>query len=97
MLGVSLDEKGWEVVKPFMSEHGMTYRVIMGTGAIAETYSKLDKKISPNLDKLPTTFLIDREGRVAAVHEGFTARKEFEEELQELLSARASGAERDRI
>jgi peroxiredoxin len=36
---------------------------------------------------LPTTFLIDREGKIAAVHVGLADRKEFENGIEQLLQA----------
>jgi len=37
------------------------------------------------VDALPTTFLIDREGKIAAVHVGLSGKREFQEGIRELL------------
>ena len=55
VLGVSMDDEGWEVVKPFLAELGVNYRVVMGNDSTAQAYG--------GVDALPTTFLIDREAR----------------------------------
>src|ERR1700757_2893630 len=42
VIGVSLDEKGWEAVKPFLTDVGVNYRVVIGDDALAQSYGKLD-------------------------------------------------------
>ena len=37
------------------------------------------------VDAMPTTFLIDREGRIASVHVGLSGKRDFEDEIQALL------------
>ena len=41
------------------------------------------------MDALPTTFLIDREGKIAAVHVGLASKKDFEDGIEQLLQAPA--------
>ncbi len=77
VLGVSMDDEGWEVVKPFLSEVGVNYRVLMGNDATAQAYG--------GVDALPTTFLIDREGKIAAVHLGLTSKKDIVDGVEKLL------------
>ena len=52
VLGVSMDDEGWEVVKPFLADLGVNYRVVIGNDSTAQLYG--------GVDALPTTFLIDR-------------------------------------
>jgi peroxiredoxin len=77
VIGVSLDEDGWNSVKPFTSDLGINYRILLGDDSIAQLYG--------GIDSLPTTFLIDREGRIAAVHVGLVNKAKYEKDLQELL------------
>ena len=79
VLGVAMDDEGWEVVKPFLSRMGVNYRVMLGDDQTAQTYG--------GIDALPTTFIIDREGRIAAVHVGLGNRKDFEDGVEKLLQA----------
>lgn len=84
VLGVSMDDEGWEVVKPFLSELGVNYRVLIGDDATAQLYG--------GVDALPTTFLIDREGKIAAVHVGLASKKDFEDGIEQLLQPSAPAA-----
>ncbi len=77
VLGVSMDDEGWEVVKPFLSEVGVNYRVLMGNDAAAQAYG--------GVDALPTTFLIDRDGKIAAVHVGLANKKDIVDGVEQLL------------
>ena len=77
VLGVAMDDEGWETVKPFVSDLGVNYRVLMGNDMTAQLYG--------GVDALPTTFLIDRTGRIAAVHVGLASKKDFEDGIQQLL------------
>lgn len=80
VLGVSMDDEGWEAVKPFLAELGVNYRVVMGNDETAQMYG--------GVDALPTTFLIDKSGKIAAVHVGLDAgKKDFEDGVEELLQA----------
>ena len=57
VLGVSMDEDGWSAVKPYMTEHKLNYRILLGDDSVSQLYG--------GLDALPTTFIIDREGKFA--------------------------------
>lgn len=91
VVGISMDEKGWEVVKPFLNKMSIAYRIVIGDDKLADEYSRTDKKLSRGLDQLPTTFLIDREGRIAAAHEGLTGKNVFEDSIKQLLAEPAPG------
>ena len=74
IIGVSLDKQGPSVVKPFMRELGMKYRVVMGDEKIVSDYG--------GIEAIPTTFIIDRQGKVVTVHQGFTDNATFEAEIR---------------
>ena len=84
VLGVAMDDEGWEVVKPFLADLGVNYRVMVGDDLTAQMYG--------GVDALPTTFLIDKTGKVAAVHVGLTSRKDIEDGVEQLLQAPAAVA-----
>ncbi len=81
VLGVSMDEDGWAAVKPFVQELGINYRVVIGNDRTAESYG--------GIEGLPTTFLIDRDGKIAAVHVGVAGKQDFEDGIEKLLQAPA--------
>ena len=77
VLGVAMDDEGWTVVKPYVERQKMNYRVVIGTDEVASHYG--------GVDSLPTSFVIDREGKIAAVHIGLVSKKNYENDLNELL------------
>lgn len=85
VLGISMDDDGWDAVKPFVNDVGINYRIVVGNDSTAEMYG--------GIEALPTTFLIDRDGKIAAVHVGLTSKSEFENGIEQLLQkpAGASG------
>ena len=86
VLGVSLDEDGWDAVKPYIAQKKINYRVVIGTEQVAQLYGEVDS--------LPTTFMIDREGRVAAVHVGLVSKSDYIHDIVQLLDAPDSGSRR---
>ena len=81
VLGVAMDDEGWEVVKPFVTKMGVNYRMVIGNDMTAQAYG--------GVDALPTTFLIDRAGKIAAVHVGLASKRDFEDGIEELLPTTA--------
>ena len=82
VIGVSMDEEGWAAVRPFLKEMQVNYRVLLGDDRTADSYG--------GLEALPTTFLIDREGRIASTHVGVADKKDFEDVIDQLLAQRAT-------
>jgi cytochrome c biogenesis protein CcmG/thiol:disulfide interchange protein DsbE len=80
VIGVAMDEEGWQVVKPFISDLAVNYRIVQGNDMVAQVYG--------GVQALPTTFLIDREGKVASVHVGLAGKPDFEDGIEKLLGAR---------
>lgn len=79
VIGVAMDEEGWNVVKPFAQHMSINYRVVVGDDSIGDLYGE------GGIDALPTTFLIDRGGRIASIHVGLSSKSDFEDDIQELL------------
>jgi len=90
VLAVSMDDNGWEDVKPFLAEMKINYRVMIGNDETAQNYG--------GVESLPTTFLIDRDGKVAVVHVGLTSKKDIQDGVDQLLQAGSSaGVDRDTV
>ena len=62
IIGISEDEVGADEVKRFADEHKINYPVVMSTEAI--------RKVFPGVVALPTSFVLDRQGRVVQKHIG---------------------------
>ena len=83
VIGVSVDQQGPAVVKPFMQRFSINYPVVMGNEKVLSDYG--------GISAIPTTFVIDREGNVVASHEGYTDQATFESEIRPLLEAKTRG------
>jgi cytochrome c biogenesis protein CcmG/thiol:disulfide interchange protein DsbE len=81
VLGVSMDDDGWKAITPFVAAKKINYRVVLGDDKTGDQYG--------GLEALPTTFVIDRDGRIAAVHVGLAGKKDFENAIENLLEAPA--------
>jgi peroxiredoxin len=62
VVGIGLDDGGANVLRPFAEQNGITYPILVGNRDVAQAYK---------LKGIPTTFILDREGRIAAKHVGF--------------------------
>jgi thiol-disulfide isomerase/thioredoxin len=62
VVGVSQDEIPAEQVKKFAADHGINYPVVMSTAEI--------EKLFPGVHALPTSFILDRDGRLVQKHVG---------------------------
>ncbi len=76
VIGVSMDDGGMKVVKPFLPAHHMDYPVVIGNEALAAQY---------HLSSMPLTLLIDRRGRIVVSHSGIVDKDSFEARIRELL------------
>jgi thiol-disulfide isomerase/thioredoxin len=62
IVGVSEDEVPPDQVRQFATTHGMNYPVVMETPEMDNAF--------PGVSALPTSFLVDRDGRIATKHVG---------------------------
>jgi thiol-disulfide isomerase/thioredoxin len=77
VIGVSLDEDGWKVVRPYLDKQKMNYAVGIGGEWLAQKFG--------GVESLPETLLIGRDGRIVRRHAGIVSRSEYEREIQDLL------------
>lgn len=84
VIGMSMDDEGWTIVKPYTEEKKMNYRVLIGDDKISKDFGKLNGFGS--IDSLPTTFLVDRNGKVAAIHNGLVSKNTYAQEIETLLA-----------
>ena len=77
VVAVSLDDEGWEVVRPFVDELELNFPVVVGSDEMADEFG--------GVVALPTTFMIDKQGRIVATHAGLISKGDYEEQIEQLL------------
>ncbi len=77
IVGISLDRTGPSAVKAFVEKFGMKYPVVIGDARTVEAFG--------GVEAIPTTFVIDRTGKIVGKHVGFADREAFEKEIKRLL------------
>ena len=78
VLGISMDEGGWSSVKPYIDEKRVNYPVMIGNDKVAGLFG--------GLQSIPLTLIIDRAGRVAAIHAGLCRKSEYESDINAILN-----------
>jgi len=76
IIGVSQDSGSAEQVARFAVEHGMNYPIVMSTPEI--------ERLFPNVYALPTSFVLDRDGKLAQKHVGLLNASRTEGETRAL-------------
>jgi peroxiredoxin len=84
VLGVSFDDDGWKSVRPYIAAHKINYRIMIGTEKMSQLYG--------GVDSLPTTFIVDRQGRIAAQHVGLVDKSDYQNEILKLLDDQTRAA-----
>ncbi len=79
IVGLSLDAGGAKDVRPFAEEHDINYPLLIASEETANTYG--------GIVGIPTTFVIDRSGKIVQRFVGYTAPETFEEVIRPLLGA----------
>lgn len=74
-VGIALDEPN--KVTEFVQQNGINYPILLGNDAITAKYG--------GIDGIPTTFVIDKNGKIVNRFEGFRPRNVFETEIKKLL------------
>jgi thiol-disulfide isomerase/thioredoxin len=77
LIGISTDDEGAEVVKPFMKEIPIQYGSYLKTNGVEEKFG--------GILGLPTTFFYDRNGRQIDKVIGMRDKDFFEDRIQELI------------
>jgi len=77
VIGVSMDESTSDI-KRFAKRFKMNYPILMGAG-------REDLEPAFGSLALPMAFVISRDGRICAKHEGFTPKEQFEREIDSLF------------
>jgi len=84
VLGASLDDDGWDSVKPYIEKRKINYRMVIANEDLSGKYG--------GIENLPTSFVIDRQGRIAAAHVGLVSKSRYENDILNLLEPFPFGA-----
>jgi peroxiredoxin len=76
VLAVSLDQGGWDEVKSFIAQQGITYSVLKGTEEVAGQY---------RVRSIPMTLLLNKEGKIAKRYLGGGYDEELEKDVKAIL------------
>ena len=76
VLGIASESP--EEVKDFVEELEINFPMLVDDNeSVGNLYGPVDS--------IPTTFLVDKEGKIVKIYEGFTEKDDFENDLKELL------------
>jgi thiol-disulfide isomerase/thioredoxin len=76
IMGISMDDGGAKVVRQFVSEYGIPYPV---------GFPPATSTLANAVQALPTTFLVDRQGRLAKTYVGEASERTFRTDIDRLL------------
>jgi len=77
VLGISLDDGGWDSVKAFRKDYKITYPVLKGTDDVAEQFG---------VRTIPMFILLDRDGQVVNHYLGSGNEEIIEKKIKTLLA-----------
>lgn len=77
ILGVSIDEQGESVVRPFIEKYEVSYPIVIDDGTIMDKYG-------PTMG-IPTTYVINKKGNLEYFAVGALTNKELEPRIKDLL------------
>lgn len=82
IIGISLDVSGEKVVRPFVEKNEIKYTIAMGDQELIERYGPITG--------IPTTFIIDRDGKIRYRWVGYRGEKHFVNAIVPLLDSRTT-------
>lgn len=77
IIGISLDDEGAAKVAPFASQNRINYTMLVNGNGAANAYG--------GIEGIPTTFLLDRQGRVVERRAGVAPREHWQQMIASLL------------
>ena len=79
ILGVAMDDSDPQKIAKFASEMGVNYPVLLGTNKVSEAYG--------DVEYLPTTFYINRQGKIVGKVAGLIGKAEIEADARKALDS----------
>ena len=87
IVGVAMDDAGRDEIAKFAKDMGVNYTILIGKEAVGQLYG--------GVDVLPTTYFIDRDGKIVAREFGLQSRSLFVDNIKKALrQGRAVQAQR---
>lgn len=81
IVGVALDDSGKDAIQKYANEMGVNYTILQGQDSVGDAYGAIG---------LPTTYFIDRDGKIIDSASGLVSRSEIEDNIKKALSERSS-------
>jgi thiol-disulfide isomerase/thioredoxin len=78
VVGVAMDDASTEDIAKFAKEMGVNYPILIGKESVGESYG--------GVNVLPTTFFVDRSGKLIAREFGLQSRNVFVDNIKKALS-----------
>jgi peroxiredoxin len=80
VLGVAMDDTEEAKIAEFAHEMGVNYPVLLGTDQVSDDYG--------DVQSLPTTFYIDRNGNIVTKSVGLLGRAEIEDDVKKAMESK---------
>jgi thiol-disulfide isomerase/thioredoxin len=78
IIGVAMDDASTEDIAKFAKDMGVNYPILLGKESVGESYG--------GVSVLPTTFFVDRDGKLVAREFGLQSRSVFVDHIKKALS-----------
>ncbi len=77
IVGIALDQGGWNDVTPFLKQNKINYPIVVGDDNVSDAYG--------GITAIPTTFIIDKNGYIVDSHVGMMTKAQLEAKIKHLL------------
>jgi peroxiredoxin len=85
VIGIAMDDSGEAVIANFAKEMAVNYPVLIGKESVGDAYG--------GVEFLPTTFFIDRQGKVVDRVFGLVSHSDIEDDIKKALGSGAPAAQ----
>ena len=87
IVGVAMDDSSTEDITKFVKEMGVNYPILLGKESVGQSYG--------GVGVLPTTFFIDRDGKLVAREFGLQSRSVFVDHIKQALNGQSADAHQE--
>jgi thiol-disulfide isomerase/thioredoxin len=77
IVGISLDQGGWDDVLPFLKTNSISYPIVIGSDKLASEFG--------DVQYIPTTFFVDKNGYIVGQQVGGMTKSQLESKIKSLL------------